>query len=266
MMQYNEINEILQKLYFVTGADAFFDPPVMKVAAADDPFFQKFKTVIGPHHWTPDEVVPGAKSVINWVLPIRKDARETNAREKEFPSLLWARVRSYGELANEQMRHQLCRHLENRGYAAVAPHLLQSKQGLDIAALGYSSHWSERHAAFVSGLGTFGLSAGLISEHGVAVRYGSVVTALELPPDERPYGDDPFAWCSRCGACIRRCPVNAIGKEIADRDKPACAQYAYHKINADRLARYGWDGLALGCGLCQTAVPCEHRVPAKRAG
>ncbi len=264
MIQRDDVNEILQKLYFITGADAFFDPPLMKIAAADDPFFLKFKEVIGEYHWTPEEIVPGAKSVICYFLPARLDARESNRRENEFPSLLWARVRSYGELANEQMRYQLCRNLEGRGYAAVAPHLLQMKQGLDMAAMGFSSHWSERHASFVAGLGTFGLSASLISERGSAGRYGSVVTTLELPPDVRPYGDDPFAWCNRCGACIRRCPANAIGKEIADRDKPACAMYAYKKVEENRLERYGWDTLTLGCGLCQTGVPCEDKIPRSR--
>ena len=37
-----------------------------------------------------------------------------------------------------------------------------------------ASTWSERHVAYVSGLGTFGLSGGLITAKGQAVRLGSV--------------------------------------------------------------------------------------------
>ena len=39
---------------------------------------------------------------------------------------------------------------------------------------GMASCWSERHAAFVSGLGTFGLCDGLITPVGKAMRCGSV--------------------------------------------------------------------------------------------
>ncbi len=256
-----QIESIVEKLYFITDAREFFEPPHIKVADAADPFFQKFKTVIGEFHWTPREVVPDAQSVICWFMPAQVNAREDNRRETARPAVSWARVRSYGELANDQMRHQLCRHLEEAGYQAVAPQLLQVKQGFDAYANGYASRWSERHASFVAGLGTFSLSAGLITERGVAGRFGTVVTSLKLTPDIRPYGDDPFAWCNRCGACIRRCPAHAIGKEISDRDKKACATYIDKNVDPKRLEQYGWADLNLGCGLCQTAVPCEFKIP-----
>ena len=41
------------------------------------------------------------------------------------------------------------------------------------ASLKVSSAWSERHAAYVAGLGTFSLTRALISERGMAGRYGS---------------------------------------------------------------------------------------------
>ena len=69
------------------------------------------------------------------------------------------------------------------------------------------------------------------------------------------------AACTRCGACIRRCPARAVGKEFADRDKPACANYAIHEIGRDREHAYGWMSRELGCALCQTGVPCEFRRP-----
>ena len=161
------------------------------------------------------------------------------------------------------MRSQLAGLLTEAGYPAVAPHLEQREiypaPGWDVKH--FTSSWSERHVAFVAGAGTFGLSAGLITEHGVAIRLGSVVTTLELPADPRPYGDDPFAWCTRCGACIRRCPGHAIGKEFADRDKPGCAHYCVTHVAPDRAEHYGWLNRALGCALCQTAVPCEFHRP-----
>jgi hypothetical protein len=45
-----------------------------------------------------------------------------------------------------------------------------------------TSNWSERHSAYIAGLGTFCLSYSLISEKGCAGRYGTVVTDLDLEP------------------------------------------------------------------------------------
>ena len=51
----------------------------------------------------------------------------------------------------------------------------------------YGSMWSERHVAYVCGLGTFGLSKGIITRRGMAGRFCSLVTELELDADIRPY-------------------------------------------------------------------------------
>lgn len=259
-----DIEQQLNRLYYATGTNGFFEPPTMKIAAADDPLFASFKTIIGDFHWTPAEALamkfPAAKarSVIVWCMPKTEQARSSNRTETARPSLDWARARSFGEVANENMRRQLCRYLEEKGFAATPPHLNSDyRQAVQRLA----GNWSERHVAFVAGMGTFGLSAGLITERGVAHRLASVVTDLELAPDKRPYGDDPFAWCTKCGACSRRCPANAIGPDFKDRDKAKCLEYAVKHITINRLSDYGWMDLSLGCGLCQTDVPCEHKRP-----
>ena len=56
-MNRQDLESMLANLYRHTGADRFFEPPQLKVAAAEDPFFERFKTVIGPQHWTPQEVM-----------------------------------------------------------------------------------------------------------------------------------------------------------------------------------------------------------------
>lgn len=262
-----EMNAMLQELYEATGAPYFFDAPFAGVAAADDPFFRKFKTIIGEHHWLPSEALHSAnpqataKSVFVWILPVNERVRNTNRLEHGRPSKVWAAMRSFGEQCNENIRRHMVRLLEQAGYAAIAPHLEQVKQGLDIFGSGFSSHWSERHVAFTAGLGTFGLSAGLITKRGIAMRIGSIVTDLELPPSVRSYGDDPFAWCTRCGACARRCPAHAIGPRQEDRDKKGCCEYILQHVVPGREKTYGWMDLSLGCGLCQANVPCEFSRP-----
>jgi hypothetical protein len=65
-----------------------------------------------------------------------------------------------------------------------------------------TSNWSVKHAAYVAGLGTFGLSRNLISKRGAAIRCGEIMQKSDA-----------------------------------------------------------YDAAMPGCGLCQTAVPCEAGIP-----
>jgi epoxyqueuosine reductase QueG len=126
--------------------------------------------------------------------------------------------------------------------------------------VGIASTWSERHAAYAAGLGTFSINDGLITPRGIAHRVGSVVTDLVLPPSPRPYTDHRENCLlfrgQECGACIQRCPGDALSEQGHDKDR--CFEYAYGTI-LEEVKQYGVD--FAGCGLCQTAVPCESRIP-----
>ncbi len=65
-----------------------------------------------------------------------------------------------------------------------------------------------------------------------------------------------------CGACMKRCPVNAITKD--GHDKAKCRMKAYGDAAKELATSYGGDGKqTAGCALCQTNVPCEFRNPNK---
>ena len=126
---------------------------------------------------------------------------------------------------------------------------------------GLASTWSERHSAHAAGLGTFGLCDGLITPVGKAVRVGSVVARLKLPPTPRPY-DNHRAWClffakGKCMACAARCPVGAISEK--GKDKKICRPHLKPASEEYVKQHFGFDGY--GCGLCQTKVPCESGIP-----
>jgi epoxyqueuosine reductase QueG len=128
---------------------------------------------------------------------------------------------------------------------------------------GLASNWSERHAAFVAGHGTFGLSDAMITRWGMAVRFGSVVSRINLPVTERVYGDDHHAWClwyakGTCGACAKRCPASAITTDNG-HDKQACYTYIRETTTPFTTKTFGTG--ATPCGLCQVKIPCEAQVP-----
>lgn len=283
-MNLAEIDAELNELYAADTDKGFsppqgepmFDRPLLGVAAADDPWFARFKELLGEFHWTPQEALalaaPGAaaRSVIVWSLPISATARRANRRQTERPAPEWADVRQRGEEFNDRLRAGLVVRLQARDQAAVAPLLRPEHQVAVRPQVGLAANWSERHVAFVAGLGTFSLSGGLITRRGVAHRLGSVVTDLSLPATARPYGEDAFAWClatarGTCGLCRRRCPADSIGPTVAERNKENCRRYYQETIIAAGPEHYGWSGV-YGCGLCQTDVPCEERNPVEPAG
>ena len=238
-----------------------FGPPLVGFAAAADPLFSVYKEVVGPFHRTPGEWLPAAATVISWVLPIAAATRASNAVQTAEPSRPWAITRTCGEACNNRLREGLVARLQARGHAAVAPVLHPEWAATEVPGSGPASNWSERHAAYAAGLGTFSLNDGLITAAGMAHRCGSVVTALALPAAVRPYAGIRD-WClyharGTCGACIRRCPVGAI--TTAGHDKRRCRDYTYGTLQPRLQEAYG---VAIaGCGLCQTGVPCEVRNP-----
>ena len=125
----------------------------------------------------------------------------------------------------------------------------------------YASTWSERHAAYASGLGTFGLCDGLITPVGKAMRTGSVIAKVGIDPTQRPYTDHQeyclFYSKGICGKCIPRCPVDALSEN--GHDKIVCRAYLKPKTEEYVKENYKFDGY--GCGLCQTKVPCESKIP-----
>ena len=246
-----------------------FDPPLVAFASGDDPLFQEYKTIIGPFHLTPREAlqlaVEGAPvetvSVICWALPIAETTRASNRAQMRAPSERWAHTRTYGEEFNDALRRHVVATLQAAGYLAIAPVLSSAFKIRDEKMEPpLVSTWSERHILYVAGLGTFGLSDGFITPRGIAMRCGSVVTNLALSPSPRPYPNHT-ANClhltqGTCGVCIERCPAGAISQQ--GHDKLRCREYVYGKTEPLRSI-YGVS--TPGCGLCQTGVPCEERIP-----
>jgi epoxyqueuosine reductase QueG len=119
------------------------------------------------------------------------------------------------------------------------------------------SAWSHRHAAYIAGLGTFGLNRLLITEQGCCGRLGSLATDLVLIPTPRPEGE----FClhragGSCTKCVRKCIRNALGMDTFDR-------HACYQTLLDNEARLGMSGHADVCGKCSCGLPCSSRNPVK---
>ncbi|MEZ4601016.1 MAG: epoxyqueuosine reductase [Syntrophotaleaceae bacterium] len=247
----------------------YFDEPLVGYAAAEDPLFSEFKKIIGDFHLTPGEVLHNAsgcreeeaKTVICWVLPISEATRRSNRQEKKMPSREWAMTRSHGERFNNLLRIYVTNLIHSIGAIVASPLLTGLWRPVKDPRIGMASTWSERHAAYAAGLGTFSLNDGFITDRGIAHRCGSVVTDLEITASPRTCAD-PWSNClyhrnGSCGLCVHRCPAGAISLEGHDKEK--CQAYVYGELRQTAGPLYGV--METGCGLCQTGVPCEARVP-----
>jgi epoxyqueuosine reductase QueG len=244
------------------GGMRIFAGPIAGYAAAGDPFFGELKKpgVIGPHFLAPREWLENAETVIALFLPFTEQVRAANRKNMDWPADEWLHARIEGQV----FQNEICRFatalLEGAGFSAAAPMtdprfsrrspLTEDKNSQDF----YTSNWSERHAAYASGLGTFGLSRGLITRRGIAGRFISIITSAPFEADQRDYSGI-YDYCTRCGACVRNCPAGAISPEEGKRHPPCSAFVEFTGVK--HKPRFG-------CGKCQVGVPCEAGIPARR--
>ena len=233
-----------------------YDDPIFAFGSADDPLWETLKDpkVVSPEAMSPQEWMAKAKTVITYFLPFTQEVKQSNL-STDGPSDLWRHGRVEGEDMNVAMRWFVTGLLSNFG--AVSPML--DKRWKQLGP--YCSNWSERHAAYICGLGTFCCSRGLITRKGVASRFGSIITGAEIEPTPREY-KDPAEWCSKCGACAANCPAGAIDMTkdpLFAKDQVKCAAYLGETTvecgPADHTKK------RYGCGKCQVGVPCQDGLP-----
>lgn len=249
-----------------------FDEPLIGFGDADDPLWERYRSreVIGPWFMPPSSWMPQAQTVISFFFPFSRQVRISNRGEPGKPSTEWVQARIQGQnFINAFLRlclSGLARHDIKACAPAMDSRFFQVEEGTVIGAASraaacsfdensYTSCWSERHAAYVCGLGTFGLSKGLITARGICGRFGSLIAGTHFEADRRPY-TGIYDYCSRCGICVRRCPAGAISLEEGKKHRP-CKHWLI--VSAEEYPRPYY-----GCGKCQTAVPCEAGIPVKR--
>jgi epoxyqueuosine reductase QueG len=246
--------------------------PFLGVAAGDDAYWEKIAQAAGERHWQPleafkkafpqSQIMAGQLSVLVMVCPQTPETIQDQKASSGFPAERWIRSRFY----HEQIVGALCEHLAgylmNLGYLAMVPDHLNDFTVYPHERFQLASTWSHRHAAFVAGQGTFGLCDALITKVGKAHRLGTVIVNCRLPVTPRSYSQT-YEYClfyskGSCHKCAKRCPVGAISS--AGHDKNLCQGFLNSTKAIIKEKSPDLSG-AYGCGLCQTNVPCEVRVP-----
>lgn len=284
-MNKREIAELLREQIDLCGSNNFamighsdeqmWEKPLVGFASGSDPLFQFLKEDIGEFYMTPLEVFrtryggtdAGGKdlTVISFAFSQTAETKRLQALQNEGPCMRWMLSRNTWKTVSGEFYTRVSDLLAGQGVDFVIPDLMPEMKVIKSEKYGESAVWSQRHTAFACGLGTFGLSDGLITARGVAMRFASVVVGQVFEPDKREY-EKHQEWClfynsGSCGDCIKRCPAGAISGEGHDKEK--CSNYL------DRMdQKHGQNPLIdplieVGCGLCQSAVPCADGKPEK---
>ncbi len=199
-----------------------------------DPPFQPWM----PKEFYPQSIYPDAKSVIVIGLPITLPVLETS------PSIHYRELYNTVNSLLDQYTYRLSNFLNQRGY----PSIFVPRDGygnIKVLLENPIAFFSHRHAAFLAGLGSFGINNMILTpEYGPRVRFGSIFTSSKLPPD-------PFLGkqlCIQCMRCVDMCPSKSLNRQNYPEgltDKMACASYSA-KLNERYISP---------CGICIKVCP-----------
>lgn len=246
----DEIAKVLTQWVEEQRSANYWREPLVALASASDPLFGELPRVVNPEHVMPEDILPGAQTVVVYFLPFQRWVGRENDQAGPHAARSWA----VSYLATNQLIHEINLHLqgrlESRGYQAK---ITPATHNFDEQKL--ISRWSHRHLAYIAGLGTFGHHNLLITAAGCCGRIGSFVTSMPLAPTPRPATEYCLAKAgNECSACVSKCAYDALLKNRFDRHR--C--YTQLLVN-DRY--YADLALVDVCGKCGCEVPCSYGIP-----
>lgn len=213
-----EIRVVINELIAHFNGLTRYRTPLVGCAAADDPVFIKIRNYTHGGHLYPEDLLPGARSVVAFFLPFTEEVVESNRREK-MPAREWA----VAYVETNRLIADICLAVRDRlAELGVRAAWVEPTYNFDEGIL--MADWSHRHAAYAAGLGTFGLNNLLITEYGCAGRVGSlVVDAVIQPTPVIKEEKCLYKKGEQCLDCVNLCPMKALKQDGIDRQR--CYQW-----------------------------------------
>ncbi len=221
--------------------------PVIGFLGADDPGLSDLSQWTAYKHLMPEDLLPGARSIVCFFLPFAPEIAYANEKDEERVAREWAIAYEDTNALIGQIKSRLIEVLSQHGIRAAGE---PATGNFDETAL--KSHWSHKSIAVLAGLGSFGLHHLVITDAGCAGRFGSVVIDAELPI-HKPTPKERCAYYASgtCFDCVPACPVNAINEE-EPFNREACWEQCLK--NAATFLDLG-DEVQV-CGKCAVVGPC----------
>ncbi|MFW9987592.1 MAG: epoxyqueuosine reductase [Candidatus Odinarchaeota archaeon] len=229
-----------------------WEEPIVGFADAKDPLFFELKEKIDKSHKLPTELLKKAKTVISYFIPFNKKIILSNTKGKRA-SKEWAIAYVETNKLMLKLNTLLRKELKKEAFDSVKiPDELNFDEKKLIAS------WSQKHIAYIAGLGKFGLHKMLITEKGCCGRLGSLITSAEIEPTKRREQEYCLYFYNKsCSKCIENCIYDILDFKSFDRQK--C-----YNICLENAQIYSHLGIADVCGKCACGLPCSHTNPVKK--
>ena len=186
----------------------------------------------------PASIMIGTKTVIVLGIPI------SNATLQTAPSIAYNHAYKNINSMLDMAAQRITMELMDRGFEAM-PIPRDGYHGITGLRDTASAFFSHRHAAYLAGMGTFGVNNVIITpKNGPRIRWVSILTDAELPSG-KPMEKEV---CIHCNRCVKVCPQNSLRPgHYPDciTDKERCID------RSEMLAKQGISP----CGLCIAACP-----------
>lgn len=250
-MVLDEIKRTISEFESSENISSRWKTPIVGFANAYDPIFDQLKEVAFEKHLTPKDLLSNAETVIVYFLPFEDWISESNI-DGRLSSKEWAESYIETNILISKINDDLIGFFKNKGHDAAK---LPSEKNMDYQKL--KSQWSNRHIAYIAGIGKFGLNNMLITESGCCGRLGNVVTSFKIEPTKRTEQENCLhKHNNSCSICVDRCVNEALFVDRFDRFK--CFE-----ICQENETLYRDLGTAEICGKCLVGLPCSSKNPVK---
>lgn len=248
----NEIKRTISEFEARNDVASRWKDPIVGFADAYDPIFEKLKEVAFEEHITPKDILEDAQTVIAYFLPFEDWIANSNI-EGRMSSEEWAKAYIETNTLIAKINDDLIAFFKNIGHHAGK---LAPEKNMDYEAL--KSVWSNRHVAYIAGLGKFGLNNMLITEKGCCGRLGNIVTSFKIEATVRSEEENClYKHNKSCSICLDRCVNEALLLDKFDRFK--C-----YEMCQENEEIYRHLGQAEICGKCLVGLPCSLVNPIKQ--
>lgn len=245
------IKQFVEHYHEIKDVKTKWKEPLIAYADAEDKMFYELKKIVSPSHALPKDFLKEAKTVITYFIPFDYTVIKSNIEGKEC-SKLWAIAYIETNQLISDLNTFINKDLKKMGFNST---IIPATHNFDKKKL--ISDWSHRHAAFIAGLGSFGLNNMLITDKGCCGRVGSLVTDLKIEPSQKKNKEYClFKHNNTCKKCVDRCTNDALKVNCYDRHK--CYEMC---LRNDEI--YSDIGLSDVCGKCLVGVPCSITNPVK---
>jgi epoxyqueuosine reductase QueG len=197
MVNMKEFIEDSIKALVVDTENTKYREPIVAFADVDDLEFESIKSMTHENHMLPKGWMPNGKTVVSFFIPFTKELVLAN-KKQEYIAKEWAVA--YIETNNliKEINNTMAEKLKQYGIDTVwqLPVVNYDSEKL-------MSYWSQRHVAFIAGIGTFGINNMLITNKGCSGRYGSFIIDYKIEPSKKNREEKClYKLNGSCGICM----------------------------------------------------------------